>query len=646
MNTPQLPPLVVQSNGKYSYLCSFTNKWDKDKKRSYRANSVTVGKIVGGGKEGLIQWTDTFIEQHPELEELDATRKLVLKNNKKVYEIVFTQSSPLDDITVTLRDSIKLKKLNGGATWLLDGIFADTPLAKALHESFNTYNLDKKLLSLAYFKIIEPEQGIYLYEDFANRTRLPFHRALSSSQITRLLQRVDADSIDRFLKKLNQECTLQEEKNVGNTNVYYALDSTSISTCSANLQEGEWGHNKDFDNLKQFNLLMLVNQDTGCPIYYREYPGSTPDVSTVIHLLKECARLGVNQKAILVADRGYGSILNINKLLQNNQSFIFNLRTGFTFVKQELASVLNTLLDECNFDRKIGVSHVTLKRDWRYPPLGFSTLKKGAGNETVKLYIHIYLNHDIREQALEEFRNTVSGLIEKLNEYNKKQQALEEAKKQKQLDDKAYTTKEIERLESDLLFYTLTQEEKDWLDKFTCFNTNNIRVVNNVAKAQYLITKGIRVLVSDIVSDPIEAHRAYIDRNEVEEGFRKFKDFTGGRRMHVSNYKTFKGKLFIHFLATSLLCMLRHRIHNAERRGIELPSSFDSIPKIIAALSNITQTVFNDGAYFSEVVGKKKDLFKALDISLPEDEMGVSYEEDDKVGVDDEDYTNVEDLPV
>ena len=251
MNTPQLPPLVVQSNGKYSYLCSFTNKWDKDKKRSYRANSVTVGKIVGGGKEGLIQWTDTFIEQHPELEELDATRKLVLKNNKKVYEIVFTQSSPLDDITVTLRDSIKLKKLNGGATWLLDGIFADTPLAKALHESFNTYNLDKKLLSLAYFKIIEPEQGIYLYEDFANRTRLPFHRALSSSQITRLLQRVDADSIDRFLKKLNQECTLQEEKNVGNTNVYYALDSTSISTCSANLQEGEWGHNKDFDNLKQ-----------------------------------------------------------------------------------------------------------------------------------------------------------------------------------------------------------------------------------------------------------------------------------------------------------------------------------------------------------------------------------------------------------
>ena len=116
--------------------------------------------------------------------------------------------------------------------------------------------------------------------------------------------------------------------------------------------------------------------------------------------------------------------------------------------------------------------------------------------------------------------------------------------------------------------------------------------------------------------------------------------------MHVSNYKTFKGKLFIHFLATSLLCMLRHRIHNAERRGIELPSSFDSIPKIIAALSNITQTVFNDGAYFSEVVGKKKDLFKALDISLPEDEMGVSYEEDDKVGVDDEDYTNIEDLPV
>lgn len=42
------------------------------------------------------------------------------------------------------------------------------------------------------------------------------------------------------------------------------------------------------------------------------------------------------------------------------------------------------------------------------------------------------------------------------------------------------------------------------------------------------------------------------------------------------------------------------------------------IPKIFSSLSNITQTIFPDGCYFSEVVGKKKDLFEALNIPLPE----------------------------
>ena len=51
--------------------------------------------------------------------------------------------------------------------------------------------------------------------------------------------------------------------------------------------------------------------------------------------------------------------------------------------------------------------------------------------------------------------------------------------------------------------------------------------------------------------------------------------------------------------------------------------------KQMSALSNITQTIFPDGGYFSEVVGKRKDLLKALDIELPESEMNVVYEEDE-----------------
>ena len=82
----------------------------------------------------------------------------------------------------------------------------------------------------------------------------------------------------------------------------------------------------------------------------------------------------------------------------------------------------------------------------------------------------------------------------------------------------------------------------------------------------------------------------------------------------------------MHFLACSILCMLRHHIQNAEAKGIKLP--FDSVPKMLASLSNITQTIFTDGGYFSEIVGKKKELFEGLNIPFPEVEMNIEYEED------------------
>ena len=60
---PKLPPLSVQKNGKYSYIQTYKNCWDKEKKRSYRlpGSIKTVGKILGGGEEGVIQWSEEFL---------------------------------------------------------------------------------------------------------------------------------------------------------------------------------------------------------------------------------------------------------------------------------------------------------------------------------------------------------------------------------------------------------------------------------------------------------------------------------------------------------------------------------------------------------------------------------------------------------
>ena len=343
--------------------------------------------------------------------------------------------------------------------------------------------------------------------------------------------------------------------------------------------------------LKQINIVMLVNQKTGCPLYYRVYSGATPNVSTVSHLLKEYCRMGFNRSAILVADRGYGSVKNIHHLYQDNQSFLLNMRTCFSICKKLIVKNLNALLDDCNYSLSLSQSVVTEKLKWNYP-LNCNTNTKRARLKG-DMYVHIYLNHELRNSAEDTFRSTLAKLLDK-----------------KKTDEKS-----------------LTQEEKDFLDKYTSTDDNGGVFVSSTAKFEYMLGKEVRVLVSDIISDPVEADRAYRERNEVELGFRKLKDLTNARRLHISSSKTLTGKIFVHFLACSILCMFRCKIDKAKDEGKSLP--YDSTVKMLSALSNITQTIFPDGGYFSEVVGKKKVLLKALDIELPESEMNVVYEEDE-----------------
>ena len=597
IDAPQLPPLLFNKNGKYTYVCTYKNHWEPKLGRSVRTKgeNVTVGKILGGELTGRIIWSEDFIKQFPILSVLKTERvvdKFKSKGKLTRYKLEFSQADELDDIednTLFVRKAKELRVVHAGATWLLDEVIADTPLSKALRDTFNTYNSTQKLLSLAYFKILEPEKPMYLYEDFALATRLPYHRPLDIGCITRFLQHVDSAKLDNFFVKLNQYCIAEEEKQ--KNNVYYALDSTSISTCAKELDFSEWGHNKDGDLLKQINIVMLVNQKTGCPLYYRVYSGATPDVSTVSHLLKEYCRMGFNRSAILVADRGYGSVKNIHHLYQDNQSFLLNMRTCFSICKNLIVKNLNALLDDCNYNLSLGQSVVTEKLKWSYP-LNCNTNTKRARLKG-DMYVHIYLNHELRNSAEDTFRSTLAKLLDK-----------------KKTDEKS-----------------LTLEEKDFLEKYTSTDNNSSVFVSNTAKFEYMLNKGIRVLVSDIISDPVEADRAYRERNEVELGFRKLKDFTGARRLHVSSSKTLTGKIFVHFLACSILCMLRCKIDKAKDEGKSLP--YDSTVKMLSALSNITQTIFPDGGYFSEVVGKKKDLLKALDIELPESEMNVVYEEDE-----------------
>ena len=109
---------------------------------------------------------------------------------------------------------------------------------------------------------------------------------------------------------------LQEDED---NKIILALDSTSISSYSTRLTHIEYGKNKDDDALPQLNVLFLVDQKSGLPIFYRFYDGNVPDVSTIRHTIADQALLNM-KNVVLVADKGYNSVKNINDCLINKVS--------------------------------------------------------------------------------------------------------------------------------------------------------------------------------------------------------------------------------------------------------------------------------------------------------------------------------------
>ena len=596
---PKLPPLMVVGQGKYKYVSTYKIAWDKELKQPRRiaGQNKTVGKIIGGGVEGVIEWNDAFLEEHPELKSFTVKRVFKrMQGAKKVFEFVF---EPADEM-ISLTAAFNLLRLNAGATWVLDNVIANSPLTIALERVFEKYGRHKKLLSVAYYMYLTSNSATHLYEDFARKHRLPFQKSLDAAQISRLFSRITPDEIDRFLVKLNELVTEKEKTQAGRVNTYYALDSTSISTYSDGITKAKWGHNKDGDSLKQINLLMLVNQETAMPLYYRSYTGNTPDVSTVRNLISEIIRTGINRRAILVADKGYCSIRNINELILSELGFVINCRNTYTFAKQIIAENYSALEDYCSYNSKIQCYCLTTKCEWSYPTYDKTPTGRAVKART-SLYLHLYLDKNIRAECENTLlKRTIMPVLEKLRAN-----------------------------------IPLNQEENSIRENFLKDNGNGNYSTNHIKKAEFLLTKGIRILISNDVDDAVEAWRAYYERERVEDVFKVVKQNVGGSRFRTAKNESTEGKAFVMFLSCAVGMMFRQRVNLACKKGMQLP--YDSDNKLLAMLDSIEQTVFRNGAYYSEVTGVQKELLNALDIPLPTPEpYGKVGKEEEDVDEDDD----------
>ncbi len=591
MKPPKLPSLIIKKSPSAFYVYTYKNKWNSDKGRSERIEFKKVGTVVSGQKEGRIRWDEQFLATRPEL------RKFVCERKGKDYVFI-----PVEEQTgVTLKQILNVRQMHAGATWALDHIVAGTPIGSALKKSFPHNHDYLKILSVAYFIILNQDNTISRYPSFAEATRLPWPIALSPSSIGRIFKRIKRQQIDNYFTELQSGLLEQKAKAKINDKLTLALDSTSISSYSEKLSNVVRGRNKDEDNLPQINLLMLVDSKTGLPVFYRYYDGNVPDAQTVRQVIADNARLKLTD-VVLVSDKGYSSNKNINDCLRNDVGFLFNMKSGVLgSLTQELIEqeILN-LRDLNNRDWYTEVFQITKKIEWSYerqPTVGKRSTKKTRDTET--LYWHIYFDRQIADNASQ-------GLFERIGT----------------IQEKLHNKERLEENEQSLFEEIFEAQEDDSAG----YRINNRKVEE---KLKY---KGYRVLVSNEITDARQAWCTYQERWKVEDTFKTLKSRLGCSRNRVSDNESLNGKIFVQFLATSIAMLVRARLKQYFEQCTKSDKAklvYDSDGVVLGTLNNIMQTKFQNGYYFAEIAGKRRKLFEALGVPVPdaEPEREMDYED-------------------
>ena len=594
MENPKLPPILVNKAGSVYYVYTYKNVWDRELKRSKRGESKKIGKILGGQKDGVICFDESFLQERPEFRSFQVERK--------GKEYVFT---PLNESGTTLTQLQEVKQLHAGATWALDQLVAQSPVGEALKWAFPQRRDYLKILSICYFIILNQDNNISKYEAFAEVTRLPCGAPLAPSSISRVFRKIRNQQIETYFSVVRDELLEQQEKYGDKNEITLALDSTSGSNYVNNLLNLERHRYEDEDNLPLINLLALADYESGIPFFYRAYDGKVPAAKTVSQVISGNAGLSL-KNVVFVSDRGYSDAENINDCLRNKLGFLFNVQCAMpdSFAQELIDGERENLRDLNRMDWLTKVFQITKEINWTFESdlvEGQVTSKKIKGSAI--LYWHVYFNRQFAENARQ-------GLIERIDRVREKINNGEE------LDENELTLLGDvfeKHEEGDTISYTISNEKVD----------------------QKLRYKGYQILVSDKISDARKAWCVYQERRILEDTLKTLKTRSSCVRNCVSDNESLIGKTFVQFLATSIEMIVRARLRKYLEEGKasdSLPTDYDRARRILDSLNNVMQTKFCEGYYFGESAEQKRGLFEALGVSVPgpEPEKEQDYEDEDE----------------
>ena len=524
----------------HTYVEAYRNEWDPEKKRSRIAQRKYVGVL--DTTTGRVRLGKKYLSENPQYEGkilYYEDKQLVERTPEEVQEELDKRvPSPLNDV-VSYGAS--------AACWL---VAQQSGMLEDLKKTFGA-EVGTDLLRLALYQYLDGG-SMDCFEQWASQHWLPKARTFSGQRISEMLSKITHQDITSYLKLRNHRCVehfnkvktqAEELKKPGPRFRYLALDSTALSTYSVTISSAAYGYAKQNPELRQVNFTLGVDYLNGDVCYAYESEGSITDKSVYPHLMMDLHHNGYNlQDTVIVTDRGYQSIYNIQRLLDIEINYVCGVPLTEESVKQLFERYKSSLSNPAFLNGRLKVAARTSKELWEKAtdsgPLHLSTS------------LHLYKYPELAAQQAISLHQKIEEVLEKKNSGEKLHSA-------------------------------------DWsrVRNYIVENNKNVWVKNIKGLEEFLTRAGCFAIRTNCIEDPFECLAVYKQRQIVETAFRQMKVLNGNNRLRCTE-RTYIGKLLLFVIAQSLRMRMLYTVkENEQRLDLDLPG--DSLDKAMAMLKGI-----------------------------------------------------------
>lgn len=524
----------------HTYVEAYRNEWDPEKKRSRIAQRKYVGVL--DTTTGRVRLGKKYLSENPQYEGkilYYEDKQLVERTPEEVQEELDKRvPSPLNEV-VSYGAS--------AACWL---VAQQSGMLEDLKKTFGA-EVGTDLLRLALYQYLDGG-SMDCFEQWASQHWLPKARTFSGQRISEMLSKITHQDITSYLKLRNHRCVehfnkvktqAEELKKPGPRFRYLALDSTALSTYSVTISSAAYGYAKQNPELRQVNFTLGVDYLNGDVCYAYESEGSITDKSVYPHLMMDLHHNSYNlQDTVIVTDRGYQSIYNIQRLLDIEINYVCGVLLTEESVKQLFERYKSSLSNSAFLNGRLKVAARTSKELWEKAtdsgPLHLSTS------------LHLYKYPELAAQQAISLHQKIEEVLEKKNSGEKLHSA-------------------------------------DWsrVRNYIVENNKNVWVKNIKGLEEFLTRAGCFAIRTNCIEDPFECLAVYKQRQIVETAFRQMKVLNGNNRLRCTE-RTYVGKLLLFVIAQSLRMRMLYTVkENEQRLDLDLPG--DSLDKAMAMLKGI-----------------------------------------------------------